>query len=374
MKKSFFDAVRPVVLAAVVISGVAASVNAAKWDPKTTWVFCVGLLEWKDSESFESFPKENRRDVELVNVLKRDGVPSSQIVYLQDKAATTAKIRAEFVRLLDQTRPGDTIFVYYEGHGYKDDGGKAFFASYDVDDDKNAGWAFSSVPETIEKYFRGSTAIIAMDNCYSGTMVNLVNSRGRRVSYAVMASSSASQASTGNWTFTEAIINAFSGKPYADTDRNDVVTFAELQANAESDMLFGEEQVSSFAFTGSFDPETEITAAPFPVSNRIGERVEAYSENDWYKGTIIDVKNGRFLIHYFGYEQSDNEWVTAKQIRVPRSTSIYKVGERVEVEWKKTWYRAHILNIKGGSHFVSYDDYDTDDNEWVSSRRIRKLR
>ncbi len=350
------------------------SAQSSVWNPQKTWVFMAGLLEWKDSESFESFPKENRRDEILLNVLKKRGVPANQIVYLQDQEATTARINSEFVKLLSRTQPGDTIFVYYEGHGYKTDAGKTYLASYDVDDDKNPGWAVSSVPDTIEKYFMGSNAIIALDNCYSGTMANVVRTGKRHVSYAVMASSSASQSSTGNWTFTEALISAFRGAPYVDNNKDGKVTFAELEKNAEADMLFGEEQVASFAFTGNFDPNTKIADAGPRSSPRVGERVEAYSVDDWYKGYVTDAKNGKFHIHYYGYEASDDEWVTAKDIRVPKVISAYKIGERVEVEWKKKWYAAHILNVKGGSHYVSYDNYDTDENEWVSSKRIRKIK
>ena len=354
--------------------GTVQTAAAADWEPSRTWVFCVGLLEWQDSESFSSFPKTDRRDERLIKVLKERGVPAGQIVYLKDRAATTARIAAEFSKLLARTREGDTLIVYYEGHGYKDDDRKTYFASWDVNDNGNKGWAVSSVPQTIERSFKGSTAIIAMDNCYSGAMIEAVKAAKRRVSYAVMASSSASQSSTGNWTFTEALISAFSGEAHADIDRDGTITFAELEENAKADMLFGEEQIASFAFTGGFDPRAKIAAAARASSTRVGERVEAYSVDGWYKGTIIDHKNGKFLIHYYGYEQSDDEWVTAKMIRVPKVTSVYKIGEKVEVEWRSKWYPAHIVNIKGGSHLVSYDDYDTDENEWVSSKRIRRAK
>ena len=130
--------------------------------------------------------------------------------------------------------------------------------------------------------------------------------------------------------------------------------------------------MATIAFTGGFDAQTVIASASPSVSPRIGERIEAYSVNDWYRGYITDVKGTKFKVHYYGYEPSDDEWVTAKMMRVPKITSAYKIGERVEVEWKKHWYPAHIINIKGGSHYVSYDEYDLDDNEWVSSKRIRK--
>src|SRR5215212_3265 len=62
----------------------------SSWQPARTWVFVVGTLEWQDKETFESFPKENRRDRELVRFFREQGVPAEQIVYLQDRAATTA--------------------------------------------------------------------------------------------------------------------------------------------------------------------------------------------------------------------------------------------------------------------------------------------
>ncbi len=104
---------RIIVLAFLALTSIQiAAGQSPAWEPQRTWVFMVGMLEWKDSESFESFPKENRRDVVLLDVLKKRGVPPDQIVYLQDKVATTIRINTEFVRLLGRAHQGDTIFVY----------------------------------------------------------------------------------------------------------------------------------------------------------------------------------------------------------------------------------------------------------------------
>jgi hypothetical protein len=343
-----------------------------KWEPQRTWVFFVGLLEWQDAESFASFPQKNRRDEVLLNELRKSGVPETRIVYLKDKQATTAKIQTEFVKLLSQAKPGDTVFVYYCGHGYKDETAKTFLASYDVSD-KIAGWPVASVPETIEKNFKGSQAIIALDNCYSGAMAAAVKAAPRRVSYAVMASSLASQSSTGNWTFTEALISAFRGDSFIDDNKDGKVTFAELESNAKDDMLFGEEQMAVFAFTGNFNPQTVIAGSRANTSSRIGERVEAYSIDGWYKGYITDANADKFKVHYYGYEYDEDEWVTAKLIRQPGVVQ-YAVGQKVEVEWKKKWYPAKVLQVKGGSHFITYEGYGSEWDEWVPSNRIRKIK
>src|SRR4051812_4015517 len=66
------------------------------WEPPKTWIFVVGVLSWKHSETFGSFPVENRRDNELVKFFKEAGVPDLQIVYLQDKQATQQNIDRSF--------------------------------------------------------------------------------------------------------------------------------------------------------------------------------------------------------------------------------------------------------------------------------------
>jgi hypothetical protein len=376
MKKTLFQIFALIFLFFISTSCVFTQKPAApppgKWEPQRTWVFFVGLLEWQDSENLPSFPQKNRRDEILLNELRGRGVPESQIVYLKDGQGTTEKIQTEFVKLLGKTKPGDTLFVYYCGHGYKDENARAFMASYDAGDSVE-GWAMDSVPDTIEKFFKGSQAIIALDNCYSGAMAAAVKSKPRRVSYAVMTSSLASEVSTGNWTFTEDLLSAFRGDAFMDSNKDGKITFAELKNNAEEDMLFGEEQMATFAFTGSFSPQMPMADSIAGTSPRLGERIEAYSIDGWYKGYITDAKADKFKVHYYGYEYDEDEWVTAKMIRQPKIAQ-YAVGQKVEVEWKKKWYPAKVLEVKGGAHYITYTDYGSEWDEWVPSGRIRKLK
>lgn len=359
----------------ILLIGFSFSLGTAEttWNPQKTWVFFAGLLEWQDSKSLPSFPQKNRRDEILFNLLKQSGVPAGQMIYLKDSQATTSKINGEFVKFLKQAKPDDWVFVYYCGHGYKNEKAETFLASYDVSD-KTQGWSVKSIPETIEKNFKGSHAIIALDNCYSGAMAAAVKSSKRRVSYAILASSMASQISTGNWTFTEAIISSFRGENFIDDDQNGVVTLAELKSNAEADMLFGEEQMATVAFTGNFDAQTVISKAePKSTSPRMGERVEVFSANAWWKGYLVEAANNKFKVHYYGWEASDDEWVTTQQIRQPKPTQ-YRVGEKVEVEWQKKWFRAKVLQVEGGTHYITYEGFGSEWDEWVASKRIRKIK
>ena len=93
------------------------------WQPKKTWVFVVGVLSWKHSDMFGSFPVKNRRDNTLVTFFKQNGVPESQVVYLQDKQATQQRIDSAFTEQLKKLNADDLLIVYYAGHGSKSDNG-----------------------------------------------------------------------------------------------------------------------------------------------------------------------------------------------------------------------------------------------------------
>ena len=89
-----------------------ASAQAAlDWKPARTFVFVVGLLEWADSETFEPFPKENRRDLQLVNFFRKDPTEAHHLmlkvhmhgkaivaVYTRDIAETKVQQVEDFAR------------------------------------------------------------------------------------------------------------------------------------------------------------------------------------------------------------------------------------------------------------------------------------
>ncbi len=304
------------------------------WEPQRTWVFVVGTLRWKHPDMFASFPQQNRRDAELVAFFRQQGVPSEHIVYLRDKEATAKRIQTAFNALLARAGKGDLLFLYYTGHGYKSDEGDTFLASYDAGDDDVPGWPVNSIPASIERFFKGSRAFLALDNCYSGALVEAVTKRATRVSYAALTSSSSDQSSTAEWTFTESLLAALRGKAYEDTNSDGRITLAELANQVKEDMSFAEQQRAVFTTTGDFSPQTVLSKAEAKRDPRIGERVMVKSEGDWYKGRIIDADRAtsQYLIHYYGWDDSYDEWVGNRRIRQLR-VKRYASGRKVNVKW-----------------------------------------
>jgi hypothetical protein len=341
------------------------------WDPAHTWLFVVGVLEWKDSESFDPFPVKLRRDTELVDLFKAKGVPASQIVYLQDKQATQQRIESAFISQLKKIPEGDLLVVYYAGHGYKSDNGKdVYLAPYDAGDDSAPGWSVKSIPRTIEKYSSVSQVLWLIDCCYSGRAAVEIKGRTTGPGYLCVTSSLASQSSTGHWTFTEAFLDAMRGASYVDINHDGKVSIDEFARHVELDMSQAEEQQSAFATSGPFDTYMTLAAAQPQTNSQIGERVKLQDNGKWYTARIVDAKDGQFKAHYIGYSEDDDIWVKPSDMR-PVTPTEYAVGSKVEVLWKKEWYPATILKVKDGVHYIHYTDYGDDWDEWVSSKRIR---
>ena len=349
-----------------------ASASELGWQPEKTWVFVVGVLSWKHSEMFGSFPVKNRRDNALVGFFKERGVPESQIVYLKDKQATQQRIDTAFTEQLKKLGANDLLIVYYAGHGSKsDDGNDVYLASYDAGDDDVEGWSINSIPGQINGS-KCSRVLWLIDCCYSGQAGLAITKQSKGPAYAAVTSSAASESSTEHWTFTEALLDALRGVSYVDLNHDGVVTLSEFAAHVEADMNSAEEQRSSFAHTKGFDAEMVLATAKPLANPRIGERAKARDSNgDWYACRIIEARDEKFKIHFIGYESDEDMWVGPGDLKSIKPVR-YAAGTKVEVLWKKHWYAATVLQAKDGVHLIHYTDYDSKWDEWVPSKRIRE--
>jgi len=366
------------------VLGQSATARDRDWQPQHTWVFVVGILQWQHEDYFDSFPQKNRRDTQLVEYFRQQGVPAAQLVFLKDSQATTNRVGNTFASFISKAGPEDLLIVYYTGHGYKsEDERTTYFATYDTGEDVD-GWPTESIVSDIEKHFKGSRALLTADTCFSGALGQDARKLGRRVSYAVLSSATANHTSTENWTFTEMLLAGLRGKPFADLNSDGEVTLSELAEDIKEDMAFAENQSAVFLTTGNFQPEMALAAAPRKVDPLISSRLEVRSDGDWYKARVIDVRGDSCRVHYFGFEDSDDEWVTRRQMRIPprlageksgnewRWSNEYRPGANVEVSWHGQWYAARILEGESGRHLVHYVGYDDSWNEWVNDQRIRR--
>lgn len=319
------------------ISSLTASISAQSlergqtqsWNPARTWVFAVGILEFEHGDSWDSFPKEGRKDAELVDFFRQSGVPYNQILFIKDREATRERIERSMARFLSKANEGDLLIFYYTGHGAQDDDtGKVYFASYDADDDlQRTAWSVSSIFNTIERNFRGSRALVIADCCYSGALADEAARRRSLISYAVLTSARADSLSTAEWTFTDALIRGLRGSAKLDRNRDGEIELSELARYERSRMWSQEGQLPTFKTTGNFSPEMILADVATKSASRLNERVEVEWEGQWYAATILEVRGAKYRIHYEGYGTEWDEWVDDSRLRT--TSRITPAGRRM---------------------------------------------
>ena len=373
MKRLFASGLKKFSISLVLIGWAFVHANAAPardWQPQHTWVFVVGVLRWQHSDMFNSFPQTNRRDAQLVDFFRQQGVPDRQIVYLKDSQATTRQIRNQFQSFLSKAAPGDLLVWYYTGHGYKSEDERiTYFASYDASDETE-GWATDSIVGDIERYFKGSYALLTADTCYSGSLADETRRQARRVSYATLASATADHLSTENWTFTEMLLAGLRGKSFADLNGDGEVSLSELAQDIREDMAFAENQRSTFVLTGNFPAQMLLAPAARKIHPLISRRVEVRSDGDWYKARVIDARGELYRVHYFGFEDSDDEWVGLRQLRTSQTTNAARL--RFQTEWQ-TDPDALSDSANGKWRVIPRERYDNRWDQPVFQNRVRPV-
>ncbi|MFM7205841.1 MAG: Tudor-knot domain-containing protein [Planctomycetaceae bacterium] len=347
------------------------------WQPERTWVFAVGILSWKHPDVYDSFPDAipNRADRRLVDALKAAGVPADHVVFLVDERATLAAIRRAYLSHLDRMRRGDLLIFYFAGHGARDRTTRAtYFANYDADADLASHWPVREVFDTLETRGHAARAILMADCCHSGALYDEARQRTADLCCACLTSASSHNSSTGNWTFTEAVLKGFQGNPLVDADADGEVALREVADYAEQSMAFLEHQKSMFATTDDFDPGLAVADTRGTPAAGLGRRVEVEWNGTWYPAEVVGIRGGSSLVHYADYDASWDEWVGPERIRDPQVRKLPR-GCRVKVLWPedRAWYRGTVLASRFGMHRIHYDGYSHEWDDWVASDAIKEV-
>jgi hypothetical protein len=96
------------------------------------------------------------------------------------------------------------------------------------------------------------------------------------------------------------------------------------------------------------------------------------SKDGWYRAQVVDARGDQLKVHYYGYEASDDEWVAPERIREIARPS-YSIGASVSVRWKRKWYPATVRDVRAGIHYIEYEDFGPEWNEWVALSRIQPI-
>lgn len=100
------------------------------------------------------------------------------------------------------------------------------------------------------------------------------------------------------------------------------------------------------------------------------EPVEIATDNGKiYNATVLEVKDGKYLIHYDGFSSSEDVWLTADQIQ-----KAVKPGQPAEMyATDGKWYKGTILEIANNRFRFRPEGYSATADQWLSREQFRTV-
>ena len=98
-----------------------------------------------------------------------------------------------------------------------------------------------------------------------------------------------------------------------------------------------------------------------------GDKVQVLWNGSWYPATVKESKDGQWFVHYDNFDAQWDEWVGQDRIK-----QAWKKGDKLHVEWKGDWFEASILEVGEGKYKVHYEGWGDEWDEWVTPNRMRK--
>lgn len=281
----------------------AALAESVAWSPEQTRAVIVGVLVWQDP-SLGTFSPEQRQDLKLYQTLLERGVPPEQITLLLDEQATHAAIVAALREQVSAADPGDSFLFYYAGHGVRDHDGRVLFIPYDYTPGR--GLSTEQIRSALEGSERLAQVLLFADCCHSGALEAIADDlEASGVPAASLTSATVELPSTSNWTFTQALVDGFSGANSLDRNGDLTVTFDELANEAGDAMRYYERQqsgVSQRAWLSDLvlSPTTAVTDE-FPAPFRPYDYAVISYDGRKGIGRLTGFEGGQFIVELQAY-------------------------------------------------------------------------
>lgn len=222
------------------------------WKAQNTYaiILGLGLDEWAEPDN-----PAWKRHAALADFFQKAGLPRQNLRFWEDKDGHPEQMRKALPEFLASTEEGSLLFFYYAGHGDIDQEEDDFYFCHPTTDDCIYA---EDLFDMLEEDFNGDQVMILADCCYSGALADWVEERDADFEYAVLTSSTSDIESTGNWTFTDCVLDALGGKAAIDADQNGTITFQELCDYVLERMEKVEKQPAEYDHTEDFDPDFRL--------------------------------------------------------------------------------------------------------------------
>jgi len=327
----------------------------------------AGVLRFQDPRT-PSFSDRHRKDAELAALLEQRGA-SGKVDLLLDDAATVRAIKTELRKTAEATAPDETLVFYYAGHGDRDKKGAIRFVGYDAE------ISLFDIETILRTSFKGQSVILLGDCCFSGGLEEVAAHLQKVGIHATaLSSAEASNLSTAQWTFTQAVIDALEGAPLLDRDGDGFIELSELADETRATLAHFDHQRAGVALLGHA-PGLILASATAPRPHgklgafEVGDFVDVPQAGKLTTGRIVATTVDHATVSIFDYaDRTETDFAAADLHDV--TFKRYPVGQVVQVEWEGKLWPAKIEATDGDFHFVSYPGWAAYWDEWVLSDRI----
>jgi hypothetical protein len=344
---------------------------AERLDPARMQVVVAGVLQWKDP-AIPDFDTSDRKDRGFYETLGSWGVPDDQRVLLVDAQATTAAITKALKKAIARARPTDTLMFYFGGHGVIQNRGNRIVLVTAGTRLRALGRGLyaDQLAKLFVGKFKGRRVMLMGDFCYSGAFAEVAKTLKKAGIDAIsLTSAAASNVSTANWTYSQTLIDAFSGSPTCDHDGDGVIALEEVGAEVTERLKFRERQRAGWEPSQNAVLVVADTDQTLPTPLPASWVELRYKGRGWPARVIKRGPDDALVLSLYDY----NRWVELKrkmgQTR-PLKFRRYKAGARVKVMLQGKTQVATIKRVEGYFHYVDYKTLGPKWSEWVASHRI----
>ncbi|TWT66953.1 Caspase domain protein [Posidoniimonas polymericola] len=161
-------------LAAIAIHGTLSTLVPCVASAGQQWAVLIGCEQYQQANPLKFTVNDVKQ---LASTLElRGGYEKSHLLLMTDdeNEVKHQPLRASILRelpvFLDKIAPGDSVFVYFTGHGFRDGDGKLYLAPLDIDPANPAktGIAVEWLRERIANC-RGDFKLLVLDACHAGS-------------------------------------------------------------------------------------------------------------------------------------------------------------------------------------------------------------
>jgi hypothetical protein len=201
----------------------------------------------------------------------------------------------------------------------------------------------------------------------------------RKIAAFDLTSASTANTSTSNWTFTQSIIDGLRGEPLVDLNGDGKITLGELNVEVREAMKHMEGQRHGFKASGLDEEYVLAkTKGSRPKAAGAKFAPGAYVVAGGKQGRVVAVDGEKYTVQFYHYSDKVTETFAAKDLAAS-SRELAKVPARVdagmkadcEVEWKGDWYDAKVMKKEKDRWFIHYVGFNNSWDEWVTKERIK---